>query len=426
MTDVTAIDLDARTYSVHEYQGRVLASNKRVVIFPAGRRAGKSEVAALWCLLHAGRAAFAGQTGVVWCVFPVYRLARIGWRKVLALAPSGWVTGTIGTESSPDSINILGRVTLEFRSTEQPERLVGEGVLALWLDECGAIPERAWMESLRPTLIDHAAPALLTGSPKGSGWFRDMYLRGWNQQEFPEYESVGLSTSQGIPSFANPWIPREEVDDLAREMPERVYQQEILARFISSEGEVFKVDRVVANGLRYSKKRTVALGVDLARTTDFTVLTGMDADFNVTYWERFREVDWPLQRAKIANVVRQLDYPMVVIDATGVGDPVSQELMREGIKLEAFVFTPKTKLPLIERLIIGFDSAALTLPDEPILLAELLQFSYKVTNGGYVKYGAPDKKHDDCVMSLALAFYGANRYADSGITLGGPREEAVA
>jgi phage FluMu gp28-like protein len=206
---------------------------------------------------------------------------------------------------------------------------------------------------------------------------------------------------------------------MASEMSSRLYQQEIMAAFLSDEGAVLKLERVRAKGLHYSTERTVALGIDLARRADWTVLIGMDEKYGVTHFERFKDIDWPLQRGRIEKTWLALGKPALVIDATGVGDPMVQELQYAGVYIaEAFLFTGLSKRQLVESLAMACDEALLTLPDEPILLNEIEAFEMTATAGGNVRYAAPEGQHDDCVMALGLALRGATRFGDLGISIG--------
>lgn len=400
-------------WEVHPTQGEVLTSPVRFQVLPAGRRWGKSEVAVMWIALKAQQARLRGMKGVLWIVYPTYSIARVAWRKFRRLMPPGWVTEYVGTDLSPIAVRFGPNIHVEFKSGAAPGSLVGEGLIAVWIDECGEIKERVWLESIRPTLIDLRAAALLTGTPKGANWFQRMFARGLDPA-FPDTKSYATSSNQGMPSYANPYISKEEIDELAREMSERLYQQEILATFLSDEGAVFKLERLRAKGLAFSTKPTQALGVDLARRADFTVLIGMDRDGAVTYFDRFKDIDWPIQKEKIAKTWAKLGKPATIMDATGVGDPVVQDLQLGGMMIEPFLFTGKSKVQLVERLAMACDAAEIRLPDEPVLLNELQAFDMTRMPSGYMRYAAPEGGYDDCVMALALAYWGVARYADIG------------
>jgi hypothetical protein len=60
-----------------------------------------------------------------------------------------------------------------------------------------------------------------------------------------------------------------------------------------------------------------------------------------------------------------------------------------------------------------------------VLLNEMESFDMTQLPSGNVRYSAPEGQHDDAVIALGLALYGASRYGDLGITLfpTGLREE---
>lgn len=413
----------AADWKMHRWQALAFERQERFIVWPGGRRVGKSEFAVMWTLQRYADARARGLRGVIWIVYPTYDIARTAWRKFKRITPEAWVRRFVGTELQPRAIIMRGGVTIEFKSGVNPGSLVGEGLLAAWVDECGEIKERVWGESLRPTLADHVAPALFTGTPKGHNWYWKLFQQGWSP-EFTDTTSIGLSEAQGVPSGENPYLDPDEVLAMGREMSSRLFQQEIEARFLGAEGAVFRLDRIREKGLTFSTQPTTALGVDLARRSDYTVLIGLDRDFGVTYFERFRDIDWPLQKRKIEAAWLALGKPAIVIDATGVGDPMVQELQYSGVYIaEPFLFTATSKRQLVETLVMACDEAALTLPDEPALLNELEAFEMIPSRTGNVRYSAPEGRdsHDDCVIALALALRGAQRFGDIGITLASAR-----
>ncbi len=409
----------AKRWELYEQQAAALLSTIRFGTYPAGRRAGKSELGVKRVTLAARRARAMGRAGTIWIVYPTYGVARVAWRKLLRIAPRGWITETRGTDLHPQAIR-FGDVVVEFRSAARPELLVAEGLLFLWADECGIIPERVWRESLRPTLIDHRAHALFTGTPKGVGsWYHALHQRGLDPRD-GEVTTVSANGIDGLPSHVNPFVSREEIELVGAEMSARTYSQEILGQFLSDAGAVFRLAAVRDKGLRLSTEPTAVIGIDLARSVDFTALVGMDANCAVTYCERFQHVDWPMQKRRFVVAWERLGKPTIVMDSTGVGDPVYQDLREAGLPIEPYEFTHRTRSWLLENLAIGFDEAILTLPDEPALLNELTSFGITRTPTGLPKYAVPDGKHDDYVMALALAYYGARKWGggDLGITIG--------
>jgi len=52
---------------------------------------------------------------------------------------------------------------------------------------------------------------------------------------------------------------------------------------------------------------------------------------------------------------------------------------------------------------ISFEQEKIKILDEPIQINELKLFGYEISPSGIMKYSAPEGKHDDCVIALALA-----------------------
>jgi hypothetical protein len=69
-----------------------------------------------------------------------------------------------------------------------------------------------------------------------------------------------------------------------------------------------------------------------------------------------------------------------------------------------FTKTSATKQGIIQNLQAAFQNGQILVLDEPVLIGELLSFESKRNASGGFSYSAPDGMHDDCVMSLAIAW----------------------
>jgi hypothetical protein len=54
----------------------------------------------------------------------------------------------------------------------------------------------------------------------------------------------------------------------------------------------------------------------------------------------------------------------------------------------------------------AFERGEIHIPNDPALIGELQAFEGKSLPSGLMRYGAPEGLHDDCVMSLAIAWQG--------------------
>lgn len=91
-------------------------------------------------------------------------------------------------------------------------------------------------------------------------------------------------------------------------------------------------------------------------------------------------------------------------DATGVGDPIVEDLSQRCPTVEPFVFTEKSRTDILTNLAIKLEQDRLGLPDDEGLIAELQSFRYEmIGERGKTRIQVPEGMHDDRVMSLALA-----------------------
>jgi phage FluMu gp28-like protein len=242
----------------------------------------------------------------------------------------------------------------------------------------------------------------MISTPKGMNFFREEFIKGQDRLN-PDYESFQYSTQ------ANPHITKKELEDFAKDMPERVYKQEILAQFIEDVGAVFKNVRDHVKGQLEEPRGSVIqnyyIGIDLAKYEDFTVICVLNENGHLVHFDRFNQIDWNFQKAKIINIATRYHNAQVLIDSTGVGDPIYEDLMRKGVRIQGYKFTNESKKQLIENLAIKMENNGITFPDIPELVNELREFGYIKTDSGTLKYQAPEGLHDDCVIALALAVW---------------------
>lgn len=387
-------------YKPNKWQEIVRQSNARFKIIVAGRRAGKTKFVAedprvgLVNWLHR-------KNKTIWVVAPNYDLTDRVWEVLVKLLNTKLAALRKDIFSSRGRQRIVTKLgtTIEAKSADDPRSLVGKGLDFLVCDESALIDQKAWTESLRPSLMDKKGSAIFIGTPKRKNWFYDLYLRGLNPEE-KEYQSWRFS------SFENDYLDKEELNKIVLDMPELEYQQEIEADFLEGVGQFFRKikDCVTGELENCDTNHYYYLGVDLGRLRDFTVLTVMDGNTNqLVYFDRFKEVDWNLQKARIEAVARRYNNAQVIIDSTGVGDPIVQNLMEIGLAVEDFKLTSISKKQVLDKLSILIEQNRISFPEIPILLSELEEFGYWETRTGRTSYSAPPGKNDDTVISLALA-----------------------
>ena len=87
-----------------------------------------------------------------------------------------------------------------------------------------------------------------------------------------------------------------------------------------------------------------------------------------------------------------------------MGEPLIEQLQRQGLPVAAFNTASATKTQAIEALALAFERGDLRILGDQTLIGELQAFEMERLPSGLVRYGAPEGMHDDMVMSLALAW----------------------
>ena len=200
---------------------------------------------------------------------------------------------------------------------------------------------------------------------------------------------------------------QEALEEERRNNPQDFFEQEYYCKFIEGAGQFFKgiQNILIEESDKIEPNHKYQMGVDLAKYQDFTVITLIDLNnFNVLKQERFNQVDWNLQKAKIEAIYHKYGKPLIYMDSTGVGDPIYEDLFKSGMRVESFKFTEQSRKNLLDNLAIKIEQTKIRIPDNQILKDELQSFHYELSGDkGKIRVCVPEGMHDDTVMSLALA-----------------------
>ena len=300
---------------------------------------------------------------------------------------------------------------IDFRSADHPEALEGFGYDKAFLNEAGVIlkDEYLWENAIRPMFWDYPnVRVVIGGTPKGKGKFYELYQRGQDEEQ-TIYKSLYFT------SFDSPFdhIHKAIREDMAS-MPQRVIEQEIMARFLEDTGVVFRGFMEVMDATPQKPQRDAryVIGCDLAKVEDFTVLAVYNAKTNKqVYQARFNQIDWGMQKARIAETARHYqdkdgNPATVVIDATGLGEPVVEDLARMGVPVDPIRFTNEQKRQLIEKLVTWVETGRVHMLPLEETKREFENFTYDISEQtGRVRYNAPAGFHDDVVIAHALAVW---------------------
>lgn len=245
------------------------------------------------------------------------------------------------------------------------------------------------------------------------------------------------------------WPERFTMSELQRireSMGEYRFSREYLCSPVSEQANFFPLEMIMnctddEYSFTYSTAGRVYIGADFAMSEspsgDFTVYTVVDhvpeAKRNIIYkgkqytitvknaviirrMERFRSSTGHIDR--LHDLVRKYSPEKVIVDISSFGMRFAQELRERGVSVDAQDFRPANRANLLvnlrrlmesddilnkpPRLIIPTSQKDMTFSVTKHLIKELSGFQEEKTKAGHLTI-ASSLKHDDTVMSLALA-----------------------
>jgi len=390
-------------FKPHENQLPVLEAFDKVrdIAICAGRRWGKSAVCAYLALR-----VLLQDDKKIWIVSPNYDLSQKVFNYVVKwfakIAPSQ--VRNISYRPNPKIKTDRGSL-LECKSAENPTGLLGEELDLIIVDEASRVPKNVWDAYLFPTTASRKGKTVFISTPFGKNWFYQKYLELKEDDDGASFHY----TSRDNPTSG---FPQEEWDRAKEKLPEMTFKQDYEALFLDDAASAIRgVNKVVTNKDDIFEDaradRRYVMGVDLAKLKDFSVLTVIDTyTHNMVYFDRFKDIDFPMQKARISATAKRYNGARLIIDSTGIGDPITDDLKREGLMIDDIKLSNKSKQQIIQKLAIYVEQQAITIPDIDVLVDELGAYAYEMTEFGKIRYAAPAGMHDDCVISLALAVWG--------------------
>lgn len=379
-----------------------LLADVQVLVLPCGRRWGKSD-------FLIGRGVENGWCGKrTWLVEPTYKIGTPVWGQIVRFCRQ------LERQRAPIVVRETDRSVIfpesggeyRMRSADDPDGLVAEGLDEAQIDEAGLHVERTWDESLEPTLIDRRGKAIIAGVPKGTRGL----LYAARQRAIGGATGYALLTQT---TFDNPALPADRLQQLRErhergEIPERYWRQEYLAEFLPADGVVFEhvLDCATAPGWDGPRPgKTVVFGVDWGKRNDWTVVSGICLeDREQVFLERWRGIEYVQGRGRLLALAQHWRPLEIVAEVNAMGDPILEELEREGLPIRRFTTTSASKAQAVDALALAFAQQSIRIIADPVQVAELQAYEAKPLPSGATRYQAPGSGHDDTVSALWMAW----------------------
>ncbi|MGI4789392.1 MAG: terminase large subunit domain-containing protein [Janthinobacterium lividum] len=443
----------------HEAQKKLFCAGASVRIAACGRRWGKTESLSI----DIASLALTERGSRQLLVAPTEMQARLLGEAVQDRLEKAFAAGSSGLEDRSLVVRARPHLTLTITPPlpgGEPSQILcrtagrdGRNLRGLWahriiVDEAAHVPDRVLREVLPPMLADKGGEYLLASSPNGRrSAFYSLFARGSvpGSGKGITYQSFQCPTTDNKAHLDKAWLASQRED-----MGEALYAQEFDAQFLDDFGMVFREEEISAAitdipGVRLERTEVLSepipghyyvVGIDWGRKWDYTVVSVLDTETcpaKLVHLSRWRGTGWETQAIDAAAIIARFQPRRVIVDGNGIGDPIAEMLDTQVHKLmpkasyqptvERFNFGTESKQHLIDRLNIALSARAIQFPPHKALLHELRCFEYAPGGPGSLKMAAQSGGHDDCVISLALAFYAApdahsSREPGLGILLG--------
>ncbi len=377
---------------------------KRAVIV-WNRRSGKDKVCFNYMIKRACE-----KVGTYYYFLPSYSQSKkVIWDnidndgfKMLDHIPKELTRAMNSTELKIELIN--GSIIQLIAANEFKNSGVGANPVGVVFSEYSVTDPEAW-KFVSPILAVNGGWAIFNFTPRGKNHAWELLQKAKdNENWFKETLTVNETKV----------ITKEALDEEVRNNPQALIEQEYYCKFLEGASQFFKrINQCTyPEGTYLPEDGEFQLGVDLAKYNDWTVLTPFHLNHFIAYpQERFNQVDYNLQKAKIEAMARRFNNALIWPDSTGVGDPIVEDLTARGLNVgdegKGFKFTETSRMNLLNNLAILMEQGKIKIPADEGLIAELESFQYSLTERGKIVVRAPEGLHDDRVMSLALSVWNA-------------------
>lgn len=210
------------------WQRTVFNDTTRFKIIAAGRRCGKSRLAAWTLIIRALQA----DKCTVFYVAPTQGQARdIMWSLLEDLAFPVIANKHVNNME----IRLVNGSRICLKGGDRPDTMRGVSLEYLVLDEYADVKKEVWEEILRPALADRKGDAMFIGTPKGRNHFYDLF-------KYAELSDDPTYKAWHFTSYDNETLDPDEINIAKKSMSSYAFRQEFMASFEALGSEIFKED----------------------------------------------------------------------------------------------------------------------------------------------------------------------------------------
>jgi len=308
---------------------------------------------------------------------------------------------------------------IKFRSADSGDNLRGATLDYIYLDEAAYMKLDFINEVLLPMVTRTGGKVTAASTFNGPNWFYDWFKEGQQEENWEQIKSIKRTYLD-----LNDDKVAKTVLGIKKSMTKAQFDQEFLCKPVSANALFSNVEDAVVDNIDTRCER-VYIGMDIGVAQDYTVLTAISDDYRVVDIDRFNYkeegMDYEEFKERIkAFYLKHDQYLAAAYFEVNNNDLLFDDLTDDErlYKLIPFHTTAQSKPEIIRNLIKLFEDKVIKIPKNTDLIKELYDFKSKrnpIT--GNLQFSNTDGKHDDMVISLAIAAYCSAQEQDGGVTL---------
>ena len=361
-----------------------------------------------WCIIKSVRQK-SGKTYLLENLLIKTALEKPGSRSFM-ISPTNAQNLRIFTEISRATIDLLRKANgssmliefrngsvIQFRSGESGDSLRGYtvkrgGILAI--DE-GAFLSREVYEIVMPLVSKEGCTLVIASTPDSMD---GMYYSLWSRED----GVIRINWSD----YINQMYSKEELDFYRSVYSDRRFRTEILGEFAVGEGTVFSGIANCVSPVELIQKGNLVAGIDFGsgNLQDSTVITFIDeelqviAQYDTNDKPPMEQIDW------LARLLLDYKPTRVLAEKNGLGSVYFDALKQKCPIVTPWITTNDSKTAIVDDLAAHIEKGRIKFQPKCEKLLEQLQV-YRETQSSTGKrvFNAPQGKHDDFVISTALA-----------------------
>ena len=288
--------------------------------------------------------------------------------------------------------------TLDFKSAESGDSIRGYTVKnggILVVDEASYVSQEVYEIILPLVSKEHCSLVLASTPDKMSGFFYEMYTK-------KDSNIISINWSK----YYQEMYSEEELEFYRGIYSARRFRTEILGEFAVGEGTVFSGIANCVSPVELVQKGNLVAGIDFGsgNLQDSTVVTFIDeelqviAQYDTNDKPPMEQIDW------LARLLLDYKPVRVLAEKNGLGSVYFDALKQKCPIVTPWITTNDSKTAIVDDLAAHIEKGRIKFQPKCEKLLEQLQV-YRETQSSTGKrvFNAPPGKHDDFVISTALA-----------------------